>query len=261
MGRPDRRAGDPGGLRDGTEIVAKSVLIATGAAYRRLGVPELERSTGAGVFYIVPSDVRFLEGKDVFIVGAGNSAGQGVIHLAKSAKSVTFLVRGDSLESNMATYLIREIRTLPNVGVRLRTEAVEGHGDGQLERLTISERGGGLRETHPASALFVLIGAQPHTEWLAGAVQRDDNGFIATGADVDKDAAWPLDRPPVRFETSIPGVFAAGDVRSGSAKRVGSAVGEGAVAMPFIHEYLKAPVSLGADVAVRHHLAASAKFR
>ena len=234
-------------LADGTEIVAKSVLIATGAAYRRLGVPELERFAGAGVFYIVPGDVRFLEGKDVFVTGAGNSTGQGVAHLARFARSVTLLVRGDSLEKHMSDYLVREIRALPNVEVRLRTEAVEGYGDGQLERLTIADRGRGLRESHSASALFILIGAQPHTEWLAGTVQRNAQGFIVTGADVNTEAAnWPLDRPPTRFETSMPGVFAAGDVRVGSAKRVGSAVGEGAVAMPFIHEYLRTPVSLGA---------------
>jgi thioredoxin reductase (NADPH) len=238
-------------LTDGTEIVAKSVLISTGAAYRRLGIPELERFRGAGVFYIVPGDGRFVEGKDVFVAGAGNSTGQGVVHLARFARSVTLLVRGDSLEKHMSDYLVREIRTRSNVEVRLRTEAVEGHGDGQLERLTIADRERGLRETLPASALFVLIGAQPHTEWLADTVQRDAKGFIVTGADVNTEAAdWPLDRPPTRFETSMPGVFAAGDVRSGSAKRVGSAVGEGAVAMPFIHEYLRAPASLGAGVPV-----------
>ena len=196
-------------------------------------------------------DVRFLDGKDVFVAGAGNSTGQGVVHLARSARSVTLLVRGDSLEKHMSDYLVREIRTRPNVEVRLRTEAVEGHGDGRLERLTFADRERGVRETRPASALFVLIGAQPHTEWLADAVQRDAGGFIVTGANVNPDAAdGPLDRPLTRFETSMPGVFAAGDVRSGSAKRVGSAVGEGAVAMPFIHEYLRAPVSLGGGVAV-----------
>ena len=238
-------------LADGTEIVAKSVLIATGAAYRRLGIPEIERFAGAGVFYIVPSDGRFVEGKDVFVSGAGNAAGQGVVHIARFARSVTLLVRGGSLEKHMSDYLVREIRTRPNVEVLLRTEAVEGHGDGQLERLTIAGRGRGHRETRPASALFILIGAQPHTEWLAGAVQRDAKGFIVTGGDVNTEAAeWPLDRPPTRFEASMPGVFAAGDVRSGSAKRVGSAVGEGAVAMPFIHEYLRTPVSLGASVVV-----------
>lgn len=241
-------------LADGTEIVAKSVLIATGATYRRLGIPEIERFKGAGVFYIVPSDGRFVEGKDVFVSGAGNSAGQGVLHLAKFARSVVLLVRGNSLEKHMSDYLVREIRACPNVEVLLRTEAVEAHGDGQLERITIADRGRKLRETRPASALFVIIGAQPHTEWLAGAVQRGDKGFIVTGADVNTDAAdWPLDRPPTRFETSMPGVFAAGDVRFGSAKRVGSAVGEGAVAMPFIHEYLRAPVSLGANDAQIFH--------
>jgi len=238
-------------LSDGTEIAAKGVLIATGAAYRRLGIPELERFTGAGVFYIVPNDVRFLEGKEVFVAGAGNSTGQGVAHLARFARSVTLLVRGESLEKHMSDYLVREIRALPNVEVRLRTEAVDGHGDGRLERLTITDRKRGVREIYPASALFVLIGAQPRTEWLAETVRRDARGFLVTGTDVDMEAAnWPLDRPPARFETSMPGVFAAGDVRSGSAKRVGSAVGEGAVAMPFIHEYLKAPASLPADVAV-----------
>lgn len=236
-------------LADGTEIVAKSVLIATGAAYRRLGIPELERFAGTGLFYIVPSDGRFVEGKDVFVIGAGNSTGQGVVHLARFARSVTVLVRGDSLEKHMSDYLVREIRARPNVEVRLRTEAVEGHGEGQLEQLTFADRRRGLRETRPAAALFVLIGAQPHTAWLAHAVQRDAGGFIVTGADVKREATDQApDRPPARFETSMPGVFAAGDVRSGSAKRVGSAVGEGAVAMPFIHEYLKAPVALGAGV-------------
>ncbi len=238
-------------LADGTEIVAKSVLIATGAAYRRLGIPEIERFTGAGVFYIVPSDVRFVEGKDVFVAGAGNSTGQGVVHLARFARRVTLLVRGDSLEKHMSDYLVREIRNRPNVEVRLRTEAVEAHGDGRLERLTIADRERRIRETRPASALFVLIGVQPLTEWLADAVQRDARGFIVTGADVNTEAAeWPLDRSPTRFETSMPGVFVAGDVRSGSAKRVGSAVGEGAVAMPFVHEYLRDPVSLGAGFPV-----------
>jgi thioredoxin reductase (NADPH) len=238
-------------LADGTEIVAKSVLIATGAAYRRIGIPELERFTGAGVFYIVPGDGSFVEGKDVFVIGAGNAAGQGVVHLARFARSVTLLVRGGLLEKHMSDYLVREIRTRPNVEVLLRTEAVDGHGDGQLERLTIADRQRRHRETRPASALFVLIGAQPHTEWLGNAVQRDAEGFIMTGADVNrKSADWPLDRPPTRFEASMPGVFAAGDVRSGSEKRVGSAVGEGAVAMPFIHDYLRAPVSLGGGVPV-----------
>lgn len=237
-------------LADGMEIVAKSVLIATGAAYRRIGVPEIERFAGTGVFYIVPYDVHFIAGRDVFVAGSGNSTGQGVVHLARFARSVTLLVRGDSLEKHMSDYLVREIRNLPNVEVLLRSEAVEGHGEGRLERLTIADRRSGQRETRPASALFVLIGAQPRTEWLAGAVRRDAGGFILTGADANAEAAPPpVDRVPRRFETSMPGVFAAGDVRSGSAKRLGSAVGEGAVAMTFIHEYLKSPVSIGTGVA------------
>jgi thioredoxin reductase (NADPH) len=152
----------------------------------------------------------------------------------------------------MSDYLVREIRSRPNIEVLLQMEAVDAHGDGQLEQLTIADsRDRRLRETRPVSALFVLIGAQPRTEWLAEAVQRDAQGFIVTGGDVNMKATeWPLDRPPTRFETSMPGVFAAGDVRSGSAKRVGSAVGEGAVVMPFIHEYLRAPASLVAEFAI-----------
>jgi thioredoxin reductase (NADPH) len=233
-------------LSDGSEIVAKSILIATGAAYRRLGIPSLERFTGAGVFYIVPSDVRFVQGKDVFITGGGNSAGQGVVHLSRLARSVTLLVRGDSIEKQMSDYLVREIRERPNVTIRCNTKVTGGSGDGQLEELSISDLENRVEETFPTRALFVLIGAQPHTEWLAGMVQRDAKGFILTGPDVKREETeWPLERQPKPFETSVPGVFAAGDVRHGSAKRVGSAVGQGAMAMPFIHEYLGEPVPLG----------------
>ncbi len=233
-------------LSDGSEVVAKSVLIATGASYRRLGIPSLERFTGVGVFYIVPSDVRFVQGKDVFVAGGGNSAGQGVVHLSRFARKVTLLVRGDSLEKHMSDYLVRELRARPNVTIRLGVEAAGGDGEGQLERLTIVDVKTGEKESYDTRALFVLIGAQPRTEWVAETLQRDAKGFILTGPDVKLDRGdWSLERRPARYETSMPGVFAAGDVRSGSAKRVGSAVGEGAVAMPFIHEYLKCPVDLG----------------
>lgn len=232
-------------LSDGSEIRAKSVLIATGASYRRLDVPRLQRFDGAGVYYTVPGDGRYFKGLDVFIAGAGNSAGQGLVHISKYARTATLLVRGDSIEKHMSDYLVQEIRLRPNVEVRLNAEAVDGDGEGRLERITIRDHESGARETRPAHALFVLIGADPHTEWLADSLQRDAKGFIRTGADVDGERGWPLrNRPPARFETSVPGVFAAGDVRSGSTKRVGSAVGEGAVAMPFIHEYLRAPVPL-----------------
>lgn len=232
-------------LSDGSEIVAKSVLIATGASYRRLGIPDLERFAGVGVFYIVPGDARFVQGKDVFVAGGGNSAGQGVVHLSRFARSVTLLVRGASLEKHMSDYLVREIRSRPNVTVRLGVEVIGGEGDGQLERLTIGDAARGVEESFATPALFVLIGAQPRTEWLSDSIQRDAKGFILTGSDVRPvDGEWAADHRPARFETSMPGVFAAGDVRAGSAKRVGSAVGEGAVAMPFIHEYLRAPVDL-----------------
>ena len=149
----------------------------------------------------------------------------------------------------MSDYLVREIRSRPNVKVWFGAEASAGLGEGKLEELTVTDKARGIEETIPTPALFVLIGAQPRTDWLANTIQRDAKGFILTGPDMKLDAAdWPLDRSPMRFETSMPGVFAAGDVRSGSAKRVGSAVGEGAVAMPFVHEYLAAPVPLGNGV-------------
>lgn len=236
-------------LSDGTQVVAKSILIATGASYRRLGIPSLERFAGAGVFYIVPNDARFVAGKEVFVTGAGNSAGQGVVHLSRFAKRVTMLVRGDSIEKHMSDYLVQQIRSRPNVRVWLGAEAIAGFGDGKLEEITIKDHARKVEETIPTPALFVLIGAQPRTEWLADSVQRDPKGFILTGPDVKlAESGWPLERRPMRYETSVPGVFAAGDVRLGSAKRVGSAVGEGAVAMPFVHEYLSAPVDLGDSV-------------
>jgi thioredoxin reductase (NADPH) len=227
-------------LDDGRELTARAVLVATGMSYRRLGIPSLERFEGAGVFYTVPPDTRVLQGHEVFIVGAGNSSGQGVVHLAKNARKVTLLVRGDSLEANMSDYLVQEIRRAPNVEVRLRTEVVGGEGAVQLERITIRDRATGRAETFAAESLFVTIGGEPRTDWLSGVVARDDHGFVVTGDDLDATALvdWPLLRRPMRHETSVPGVFAAGDVRFGSTKRVASAVGEGAMAVQEIHQYL-----------------------
>jgi thioredoxin reductase (NADPH) len=227
-------------LADGREITCRAVLVATGMSYRRLGVPSLERFDGAGVFYTVPPDTRIMQGHDAFVTGGGNSAGQAVMHLSKNARHVTLLVRGDSLEAQMSDYLVQEIRRAPNVEVRLQTEAVGGEGAVQLERVTVHDRASGVTETVPAEALFVLVGAAPRTEWLSGVVQRDDHGFVVTGDDLDARALrnWPLSRRPMRHETSVPGVFAAGDVRFGSIKRVASAVGEGAVAVQEIEQYL-----------------------
>jgi thioredoxin reductase (NADPH) len=227
-------------LSDGREIACRAVLIASGMSYRRLGVPSLERFDGAGVFYTLASDMRVMQGHDAFVAGGGNSAGQAVVHLAKNARKVTLLVRGDALETHMSDYLVQEIRRAPNVEVLLRTEPVDGDGTGQLERLALLDRARGETRTVPAEALFVLVGSVPRTEWLSGVVARDAHGFVLTGDDVDPDAlrGWPADRRPSRHETSVPGVFAAGDVRFGSVKRVASAVGEGAVAVKEIEEYL-----------------------
>ena len=176
----------------------------------------------------------------VYVVGAGNSAGQAATHLSRYASKVTMLVRGDSLASSMSEYLITEIEAAGNVDVRLNTRLVGGGGHGRLERLTLEDSTSGTMETVPAAALFVLIGARPHTSWLPDEVERDEGGYVVTGQDLARNgfAVWPLERTPLMFETSMPGVFAAGDVRYGSVKRVASAVGAGAIAIQSVHEYL-----------------------
>ena len=226
-------------LSDGIEITARAVILATGARYRRLDVPEAERLTGAGVFYATPGDARALKGREIFVAGGGNAAGQAVVFLSSGARKVTLLVRADSLEKGMSDYLIQQILRLPNVEVRLRTQVVGVAGEHSLESLTLKDEASARTETFGAAALYVLIGADPHTDWLAGTLQRDPYGFILTGPGVRRaEALWNLDRPPTRLETSIPGVYAVGDVRHGSVKRVASAVGEGAVAVQYVHEYL-----------------------
>lgn len=232
-------------LSDGRTISARTVLIATGATYRRLGVPGVDRFVGQGVFYTAISDARILAGQQVFVAGGGNSAGQAVVHCAKGASLVTLLVRGGSMEDRMSDYLVRQIRQLPNVEVRLNTEVVDAHGPGTLAQLTLRDRKSGVTETVPARILFVLIGAVPHTDWLAHALERDRHGFILTGRDLDDGAAR------LRFETSLSGVFAVGDVRHGSVKRVASAVGEGGAVLHSIHEYLAPKPSVAAVSARR----------
>jgi thioredoxin reductase (NADPH) len=229
-------------LSDGGQVAAGAVVVASGIAWRRLGVPELEALVGAGVFYgAAGAEARAMEGQDVFVVGAGNSAGQAALHLAKYAASVTLLVRGPDLAKSMSDYLIQEIEQAPNVAVRLGTQVVGGLGSHRLEGLVLRHRDTGTIEEVPAAALFVMIGGEPRTDWLAG-VERDDRGYILTGHDLlgpgGMPAGWPLERPPLLLETSIPGVFAAGDVRHRSVKRVASAVGEGAVAVQLVHQYL-----------------------
>jgi thioredoxin reductase (NADPH) len=240
-------------LADGTQIVARAVIVAPGIAWRRLGVPRLEALVGSGVFYgSAGSEAPAMEGRDVFVVGAGNSGGQASLHLARYAGQVTMLVRKDSLALSMSEYLIREIEATPNITVRLHTEITDGHGSAHLEALTVHDRLRGGTDRVPADALFVLIGGEPHTQWLPGPIQLE-RGYILTGRDVVRNGGsasrWPLDRAPVPLETSMPGVFAAGDARYRSIKRVASAVGDGATAVRMAQEYLASqhvPVSASA---------------
>jgi thioredoxin reductase (NADPH) len=231
------------GLEDGSEIRARAVLIATGVSYRRLGVPELEALVGAGVFYGAGTiEAQAVAGKYAIVVGGGNSAGQAALHLAKYAQQVTILVRSPSLAASMSDYLIRQIEAAPNVDVRYRCEVAGGSGSGHLEQVLFRNRDSGEAELVPAAGLFVLIGAQPLTGWLPEAIGRDRWGFVLTGADTGEN--WPLQRAPFLLETTTPGVFAAGDVRHGSIKRVASAVGDGSIAIRLIHDYLAlAPTS------------------
>jgi thioredoxin reductase len=228
-------------LSDGGVLTARTVIIATGASYRRLGIPALEDLQGRGVFYgAAASEAPAMRGRNVFVAGAGNSAGQAALHLAKWAERVTLLVRARSLADSMSDYLIRELGAAPNVDIRYRVQVAGGTGAGHLQSLVLEDTASGTRRSVPADALFVLIGSQPRTEWLGDSVARDRRGFILTGPDLPPGTGhrWPTGRPPLPVETSLPGVFAAGDVRRGSVNRVASAVGEGAATIPLVHRYL-----------------------
>jgi thioredoxin reductase (NADPH) len=187
------------------------------------------------------SESRAMKDQDVFIIGAGNSAGQAALHLAQHARTVTLVVRGHDFAASMSSYLVRAIEQLSNVTVRHRTEVVDGGGSGHLEHITLADRGRSSVEDVPANALFVMIGGEPHTHWLPGDLARDPQGYLVTGREIleDRGSPWLLLRDPLPLETTVPGVFAAGDVRSGSIKRVASAVGEGASVVRLIHEYLR----------------------
>ncbi|MFD8235543.1 FAD-dependent oxidoreductase [Streptomyces sp. NPDC059696] len=229
---------------DGSAVAAHSVILATGVSYRQLAAPGCDELTGCGVYYgSALTEAPSCQDQDVYIVGGANSAGQAAMYLSRGAKSVTLLVRGASLAASMSHYLIRQIEESPNIQVRARTVVESAHGEGRLERLTLRDVDSGHTEQVDAQWVFVFIGAAPLTDWLDGTVLRDERGFILAGPDLTPDGRppqdWELDRPPYHLETNVPGVFVAGDARSESAKRVASAVGEGAMAVMLVHRYLE----------------------
>jgi thioredoxin reductase (NADPH) len=229
-------------LNDGSAIDAKAIILATGVSYRQLNAPGCDQMLDAGVFYgAALTEAEGCKDQDVYVVGGANSAGQAAVYLARYARSVTMLVRARSLEQSMSYYLIQQIAGIDQITVRTCTEVAEVLGDGHLERLTLRDLNTGNTETVDAGQLFIFIGAAPRTGWLDGVVARDERGFVLAGLDLTEDhlAEWPLERPPFHLETNVPGVFAVGDVRAESAKRVASAVGEGAMAVMFVHRYLE----------------------
>lgn len=224
-------------------VTARVVIVCAGVSYRRLGVPSLEELSGRGVYYGASvSAAQALTGLHAVVVGGGNSAGQAALHLARYCAAVTVLVRGADLGTSMSEYLVRALAADPVVAVRLGAEVVGGEGRGRLERVHVRDRGTGAVETLRADALFAMIGALPRTAWLPGDVRRDEHGFLLTGMDVAA-GPWPLERRPHPYETSVPGLFAVGDVRAGSVKRVASAVGEGSVVVSQVHQVMSAPTA------------------
>jgi thioredoxin reductase (NADPH) len=233
---------------DGSSVDAHTVILATGVAYRQLTVPGIAELSGRGVFYgSALTEATACTDHDIYVVGGANSAGQAAVYLARTASSVTMLVRGPSLESSMSHYLIQQVAANPKITVKTCTEVAAGQGRDHLERLVLCHSKTGAVETVDAQWLFVFIGAAPRTEWLDGVMQRDERGFVLAGPDLvtsgegprGRPIGWPLDRPPYHLETSVPGIFVAGDVRAESAKRVASAVGEGAMAVMLVHRYLE----------------------
>ena len=230
-------------LSDGSEVGCHALVVGTGVSYRMLDVPGAERLAGAGLYYgSAISEAVDSGGAQVFVIGGGNSAGQAAVYLAKFASAVTMLVRGSSLAGSMSRYLIEQIEAIERISVHVRAVVEEVHGDGTLEAVTVHDLDSGERTRMAGSAVFVFIGAKPHTDWLPDAIQRDAQGYILSGVDLrpggPRPDGWTLPRAPFWLETSVPGVFVAGDVRHRSVKRVASAVGEGAMAVQFVHQHL-----------------------
>ena len=230
-------------LSDGSELSGKTVLITTGVSYRTLDVPGVKPLTGAGVYYGAGmTEAIACKGEDVYVVGGANSAGQAAVYFARFARQVTMLVRGNSLTQTMSHYLIERLKQTSNIVVETGVEVAEANGTSRLESLVLRQTDTDNRRTVMAQSLFILIGASPHTDWLGETVLRDEHGFIVSGPDLLRDGClpsnWPLARAPYLFETSVPGVFVAGDARHGSIKRVASGVGEGTIAEKMIERYL-----------------------
>jgi thioredoxin reductase (NADPH) len=231
-------------IDDGTELYSRAVLLAMGVSFRWLDIPGCAPLVGAGIYYgAATAEASACRGQDIYILGGGNSAGQAALLLAQFARKVIILALEDTIEETMSRYLVDRLRQMPNVEIRTNTTVVGADGRGRLEEITIQNVKTGQKERLPCDGLFVFIGATPRTEWLDKVIRRDEKGFILSGADVQCDIKqwpeWPLEREPYRLETSMPGVFVAGDVRKGSVKRLTAAVGEGAMAIQFIHQYGK----------------------
>jgi len=231
-------------LSNGQELAAHSVVVAAGVQWRRLDVPGMDRLTGAGIYYgAAITEASSCKDEDVYIVGGANSAGQAAVYFCEVARSVKMIVRGDSLSRSMSHYLVERIQTIPNISIIPNAEVVEAGGQDRLEDITVRHHDTQVTEKLPAAALFIFIGAEPHTEWLDGVVCRDGKGFLVTGANLvqnaKRPAGWNLDRDPYLLETNVPGVFAVGDVRDGAVRRVANSVGEGSIVLYFIRQYMR----------------------
>jgi thioredoxin reductase (NADPH) len=227
-------------IDDGEVLRARTIILATGVSWRRLAIDGFDRLVGKGIYYgAARSEASNTQGLDVSLIGAGNSAGQAALFFASYARTVTLIVRGDALEKSMSHYLVEQVRAKQNVKVLLRNEVTTVHGDGHLTAIDVVERPNGIVQRRDCGGLFVFIGADAQTDWLPAEIARDARGYILTGVDIVKDDRWPRDRDPYLLETSVPGIFACGDVRSSPVKRVASAVGEGSMAVAFVHQYLQ----------------------